>query len=224
MQGALIILLIVAIATEATAQEADNIRRADSLTKEWDVMWRRSDSLRVEAMFMRMRADSLRRATPRLARDTTKGRVDTALVNPASVPSGVTIDSVILERVRKGRVSRGATLSDTLTAKRLMVEPEEGIASYYAEKFHGRSTSSGERFNMHDKTCAHRWLPFGTMVRVTNLKNDRRVVVRVNDRGPWKHGRLLDVSKAAAIDLDMIRDGTARVRIEVVADTTEAAD
>lgn len=77
---------------------------------------------------------------------------------------------------------------------------------------------------MHDKTCAHRWLPFGTMLRVTNLKNDKRVVVRVNDRGPWKHGRLLDVSKAAAIDLDMIRDGTARVRIEVVADTTEAAD
>jgi rare lipoprotein A len=224
MQGVLIILLIVAIATEVTAQEADNLRRADSLTKEWDAMWRRSDSLRVEAMFMRMRADSLRRATPRPVRDTMKSRADTTMVNPATAPPEETIDSLILERVRKGKVSRGTTLSDTLTAKRLMVEPEEGIASYYAEKFHGRSTSSGERFNMHDKTCAHRWLPFGTMLRVTNLKNDKRVVVRVNDRGPWKHGRLLDVSKAAAIDLDMIRDGTARVRIEVVADTTEAAD
>lgn len=224
MQGALIILLMIAVATEAMAQESDNLRRADSLTKEWDVMWRRSDSLRVEAMFMRMRADSLRRASARPVRDTTKSKVDTVMANPSTAASEEAIDSLILERVRKGKVSRGATLSDTLTARRLMVEPEEGVASYYADKFHGRSTSSGERFNMNDRTCAHRWLPFGTMLRVTNLKNEKSVVVRVNDRGPWKHGRLLDVSKAAAIDLDMIREGTAKVRIEVVADTTEAAD
>jgi len=74
---------------------------------------------------------------------------------------------------------------------------------------------------MHDSTCAHRWLPFGTKLRVTNIANDRSVIVRVNDRGPWKHGRILDVSKAAAVALDMVRMGTARVRIEVVSDSTD---
>ncbi|MBU3741901.1 MAG: septal ring lytic transglycosylase RlpA family protein [Candidatus Kapabacteria bacterium] len=135
--------------------------------------------------------------------------------------SAVAIDSLILRRVRQGKTPRGTTLSDTLTARRLAEQPEEGTASYYAEKFHGRLTSSGERFNMHDSTCAHRWLPFGTKLRVTNIANDRSVIVRVNDRGPWKHGRILDVSKAAAVALDMVRMGTARVRIEVVSDSTD---
>ena len=69
---------------------------------------------------------------------------------------------------------------------------------------------------MRDRTCAHRWLPFNTKVLVTNLANGRSVVVRVTDRGPWKKTRLIDVSKQAAIDLDMIRSGTARVSVRVV--------
>ena len=214
----LLSVCLTAGTTAVTAQDAAALRRADSLTREWDVMWRRSDSLRVEAMFLRMRADSIRRASARPKPDTVAGTVQpgarTALA--ATTDSVVRIDSVILQRARQGKIPRGATLSDTLTAERLTQEPEVGVASYYADKFHGRSTSSGERFNMHDFTCAHRWLPFGTMLRVTNLKNDRSVVVRVNDRGPWKHGRMLDVSKAAAVELDMLREGTARVRIDVV--------
>ena len=89
-------------------------------------------------------------------------------------------------------------------------------ASYYAEKYHGRKTASGEVFNMYDMTCAHKTLPFGTVLRVTNLKNNRSVDVRVNDRGPFVKGREIDVSKAAAQKLDMIKTGTANVRIEIV--------
>lgn len=223
MKGARAFLLSTCLAAGSAmmmAQDADALRRADSLTREWDVLWRRSDSLRVEAMFMRMRADSIRRQATRPSASNQQGdmQVVAGSTLPAPRDSAMAIDSVILLRARQGKTPRGVTLSDTLTARTLLDEPEVGVASYYAEKFHGRPTSSGEKFNMNDRTCAHRWLPFGTKLRVTNLRNDRSVVVRVNDRGPWKHGRLLDVSKAAAIDLDMMREGTARVRIEVVRD------
>lgn len=206
MRVSMLLLTHVLLAGALAAQPSEQRRTADSLTKAWEQMWRRSDSLRVEAMFLRMRADSIRRA------DTT--------TTPAPTP----IDSMILRRVREGKTPKGATLSDTLTAQRLAEQGETGVASYYAEKFHGRKTSSGERYDMHDMTCAHRWLPFGTKLRVTNVNNERSVIVRVNDRGPWKHGRMLDVSKAAAIELEMIRAGTATVRIEVVPVVTEASD
>ncbi len=93
---------------------------------------------------------------------------------------------------------------------------ETGTASYYAEEFHGRKTSSGEVYSRRRLTAAHRKLPFGTRLRVTNLANGRRVVVRVNDRGPFRKGRILDLSLAAARELGMVRAGLARVRIEVV--------
>ena len=96
-------------------------------------------------------------------------------------------------------------------------------ASYYAEKYHGRRTASGEIFNMNDMTCAHKTLPFGTILRVTNLKNGKTVDVRVNDRGPFVKGREIDVSKAAAVKLDMIKTGTANVRIEVVGKNSSSA-
>lgn len=89
-------------------------------------------------------------------------------------------------------------------------------ASYYAEKYHGRKTANGETFNMYSLTCAHKTLPFGTILRITNLSNNKSVDVRVNDRGPFVKGREVDLSKAAAIKLDMIKTGTARVRIEIV--------
>ena len=89
-------------------------------------------------------------------------------------------------------------------------------ASYYADKFHGRKTSSGEIFNMYDYTAAHKTLPFGTLLRVTNLANGKYVTVKVNDRGPFVKGRELDVSKAAAVKLDMIKTGTAKVKIEIL--------
>jgi rare lipoprotein A len=93
---------------------------------------------------------------------------------------------------------------------------EVGVASYYAHAHHGHATASGERYDMHEMTAAHRTLPFGTRVRVTNLDNGRTVVVRINDRGPWKKGRILDVSYDAARELHMIGRGTARVRLVVL--------
>ncbi|MBD9676776.1 septal ring lytic transglycosylase RlpA family protein [Pseudomonas sp. PDM18] len=90
----------------------------------------------------------------------------------------------------------------------------EGTASYYGKAHHGKRTASGERFNQNALTAAHRTLPFGTRVRVTNLDNGRSVVVRINDRGPFGRGRIIDVSKAAAEQLNMLRSGTAPVRLE----------
>lgn len=90
----------------------------------------------------------------------------------------------------------------------------EGKASWYGPRFHGRKTASGEPFNQHDLTAAHRSLPFGTRVKVTNLKNGKSVVVRINDRGPYAKGRVIDLSRAAAKRLDMLRSGVAQVRVE----------
>jgi rare lipoprotein A len=92
-----------------------------------------------------------------------------------------------------------------------------GVASYYGKKFHGRKTANGEVFNMYKLTAAHRVLPLGTRVRVTNMKNGRWVEVKVNDRGPFIEGRVLDLSFAAALELEMVQAGTARVMIEIVA-------
>lgn len=99
------------------------------------------------------------------------------------------------------------------------VYKENAKASYYAEKYHGRKTASGEIFNMNALTCAHKTLPFGTVLRVTNLANGKKVDVRVNDRGPFVKGREIDVSKAAAQKLGMIKTGTASVKIEIVSPT-----
>jgi len=98
-----------------------------------------------------------------------------------------------------------------------------GFASWYGKKFQGRKTSSGEIYDMHEFTAAHRAFPFGTIVKVTNIKNGRSAVVKINDRGPQKRSRKLDVSYAAAKKIGMIRDGIARVRIEVVNDSYASA-
>lgn len=95
---------------------------------------------------------------------------------------------------------------------------ERGLASWYGQEYHGRATSSGETYDMQALTGAHRTLPIPTYVRVTNLANGRSVVVRVNDRGPFRDpdNRIIDVSYAAAIRLDIVRDGTATVRVQAV--------
>ncbi|MFY7899680.1 MAG: septal ring lytic transglycosylase RlpA family protein [Chitinophagaceae bacterium] len=89
-----------------------------------------------------------------------------------------------------------------------------GNASYYADKFIGRSTANGEKYSATKFTAAHRTLPFGTMVKVTNLQNGKSVVVRINDRGPFVSGRIIDLSKIAAKQIDVITAGVARVKIE----------
>ncbi len=93
-------------------------------------------------------------------------------------------------------------------------------ASYYAEKYNGRKTANGETFNMNDLTAAHKTLPFNTIVKVTNLTNNKSVYVRINDRGPFVKGREIDLSKAAAVKLDMIKTGTANVKLEIVSSST----
>lgn len=93
---------------------------------------------------------------------------------------------------------------------------EVGWASWYGPKFQGRRTASGEIFDMYAFTAAHRTLPFGSVVRVTHLASGRAVTVRINDRGPFKKDRILDLSYAAAKELGLVRTGTARVRIEVI--------
>ncbi len=98
----------------------------------------------------------------------------------------------------------------------------EGLASYYGPGLHGRPTASGERFNMHALTAAHRTLPFGTCVRVVNMENGRSVEVRVNDRGPFKEGRIVDVSLAAAKKLELVDKGLARVRLYRCQDATSS--
>jgi rare lipoprotein A len=94
---------------------------------------------------------------------------------------------------------------------------EQGVASWYGPDFHGGRTSTGETYDMHAMTGAHPTLPLPTWVRVTNLENGRSVVVRLNDRGPFARGRIIDLSRAAAEALDMVRAGTARVEVQSLA-------
>jgi rare lipoprotein A len=98
-----------------------------------------------------------------------------------------------------------------------------GEASYYAHKYHGRKTASGEIYDMNKLTAAHRTLPFGVTVRVTELSSNRSVIVRINDRGPFARGRIIDVSLAAAKRLGIVQSGHGKVRIEVLRNMTAAA-
>ena len=93
---------------------------------------------------------------------------------------------------------------------------QEGLVSWYGAAFHDRPTASGERFDSNDFTMAHPTLPFGTEVKVTNLRNGRSVVVRVNDRGPHVGQRIADLSRAAAAQIGMLKRGVVRARIEVL--------
>lgn len=95
-------------------------------------------------------------------------------------------------------------------------QTQTGKASFYADKFEGSPTASGEKYRHSKKTAAHKTLPFGTKVRVTNLENNKTIEVVVNDRGPYVDGRIIDLSRSAAEELDYINKGLAEVRIEVI--------
>ena len=228
--------------------------RSDSLKAAWDEMWKRSDSLRIESMLLRMESNKLRRQSDIASKNAEKAEAEEiarlAAVEfigppeppsqfwqePVSVSDAAEDDPIVaalaeqstlretLAKVRSGKVKSGQTFSDSATADVMRVEPETGKASYYGDAFHGKKTSSGEVYNMWAMTCAHRWLPFGTHVKVTNLRNGKEVVVRVTDRGPFHHGRLIDLSKGAAKELDMIRSGTTEVKIEVVDERLASRD
>jgi len=100
---------------------------------------------------------------------------------------------------------------------------ETGVASWYGHPYHGRASASGEIYDMERMTAAHRTLPFHTRVRVLNLENRKAVEVRINDRGPFWDGRIIDLSRAAARSLDMIGPGTARVQLEIIGPPGAAA-
>ncbi len=95
---------------------------------------------------------------------------------------------------------------------------ETGVASWYGPGFHGKKTANGERYNQNALTAAHKLLPLGTVVRVTNVANDKSVVLRINDRGPFKYDRIIDVSRRAARKLDMHDAGTATVRVQALSE------
>ena len=104
------------------------------------------------------------------------------------------------------------------------IAPETGFASFYHATFHGRRTASGEAFDRHALTAAHKSLPFGTLVRVTNLRNERSVIVRVNDRGPQKRNRIIDVSPRAARELGFLGFGITWVKLEVIAPESDRGE
>ncbi len=100
----------------------------------------------------------------------------------------------------------------------MLVSPTivDGVASYYGREHHGKKTANGEIFDMNKLTAAHRSLPFGSQVKVTNLSNQRSVIVRINDRGPYYQGRIIDLSQAAAERLEMVQAGITKVKLEVL--------
>ncbi|UCF96601.1 MAG: septal ring lytic transglycosylase RlpA family protein, partial [Spirochaetaceae bacterium] len=111
-----------------------------------------------------------------------------------------------------------------LFAATLFAFEQQGLASWYGGKFQGRQTASGEIFDTNKFTAAHKTLAFGTIVKVTNLENEKSTVVRINDRGPFIPGRIIDLSRAAAAAIGLAGQGVAEVRIEVLSpDSPEAA-
>lgn len=113
--------------------------------------------------------------------------------------------------------SKIRTTSNSETSKKGKLFRSKGVASYYHDKFNGRKTASGERFDNSEYTAAHRELPFGTKVRVTNLANDKSVVVKINDRGPFSRGREIDLSKKAFMEIsDKTTHGELNVKLEIL--------
>jgi rare lipoprotein A len=148
----------------------------------------------------------------RLARARANKPGFTALMALTALMAGVPGGAALAERQ-----SSSADVTDVASAiGRGIVTVQEGVVSWYGGQFHDRKTASGERFDSGALTMAHPRLPFGTMVRVTNLRNGRSVVVRVNDRGPFVGKRIADLSQAAAAEIGMVHRGVARARIEVL--------
>lgn len=138
---------------------------------------------------------------------------------PARLP---TADELVEPTPRSVAPSRQGNRTYSLFGRTYSILPdargfsEEGMASWYGEKFHGHLTSNGETYDMYAMSAAHKTLPLPTYVRVTNLENQRSVVVRVNDRGPFHGDRIIDLSYVAAYKLDMLDSGTSRVKIEAL--------
>ncbi len=126
----------------------------------------------------------------------------------------------MIRRVKRLAIPLALLLAATIASADAEMD---GIASWYGGKFHGRLTSSGEVFDTNEMTAAHKTLPFGTLVRVTNLDNGKTTVVKINDRGPFVEGRIIDLSRAGADALDMVGIGVARVTLDIIGFETDKA-
>ena len=123
--------------------------------------------------------------------------------------------AIVLPKTRDGRVPKSDSVNGVVYYPLLSGEGfvHEGMASWYGKDFHGKKTSNGEIYNMYDKTAAHKTLPFGTYVRVENLSNLKEVIVRINDRGPFVTGRIIDLSYGAGRQIGLVGPGVAKVRL-----------
>ncbi len=124
--------------------------------------------------------------------------------------------SIRYEKQDDERVTQNQNHEQQIPDSDEVLETKEGTASYYSTKFHGKKTSSGETYNMNDFTAAHLTYPFGTIVKITNLKNKKTTTVKINDRPPKSTKRIIDMSYAAAKELGMIKSGIAKVKLEVL--------
>lgn len=141
-------------------------------------------------------------------------------LDPDNIPDAVPVEE---PRTAAGNKSPYTVLGETYEVMPESTDFEQtGKASWYGKKFHGYKTSNGEIYSMYKMSAAHRTLPIPSYVRVTNLDNGKSGIVRVNDRGPFHSNRIIDVSYAAAVKLDMVRSGTARVKIEAITPATAA--
>jgi rare lipoprotein A len=164
-------------------------------------------------LFMR----SNRRGTHTAAMLALAGLISSVPVQAAEAPAAERIES-LSEIVTN--LDESLPVADPVEAEAKIYKAiGQGTASYYGRELAGNRTASGERFDPNDLTAAHRTLPLGTRLRVTNVANGRSVIVRVNDRGPFVGKRLIDVSLGAAREIQMIRSGTAQVRLELVPTT-----
>src|SRR5258708_39037758 len=144
-----------------------------------------------------------------------RGRVAQGLAIALVVGCGAVQEPTSLGSANSYKASE--TVAVAYPAVRPHAHPYQvGTASWYGEYFEGKPTASGEPFNMYDLTAAHPTLPLGTLVKVTNLRNGRTLVVRVNDRGPVVDGRIIDLSYEAARELDLKNRGIQRVRLDLV--------
>lgn len=126
------------------------------------------------------------------------------------------LSGTVVETVVAPEETKAETTKTEEPANEIKNDGIKGLASYYAAKFHGRRTASGEKFNSKLFTAAHLTLPFGTLLKVTNPGNSKSVVVRVNDRGPYIRDRILDLSRAAADLIGITRSGVARVELDIM--------
>jgi len=144
-------------------------------------------------------------------------------------PGAGNLDRIADARPRSEPLNRGANSPYTALGRKyvpyqsLTPYRQRGIATWYGRKFHGKPTSSGERYDMYAMTAAHTLLPIPSYVRVTNLSNGRSIVVRVNDRGPFHPERIIDLSYAAAYKLGFVNAGSVRVEVEAILPRSSAA-